>query len=110
MQAGTYLDFPENAVESTTTLSLFLWSPDKRAPPLLESEALVSSVVEVAPVGPGGGTVFNEPVKLVLSHGAPDNKGYEVVIKQLNGELGFWEDLDTVDIRSSSGNFSPPLC
>ena len=106
VQAGTCLEFPENSLESTTQLKLFLWSHEKRAPPLLEGEALVSPVVEVAPVGTGGGTEFKELVKLVLSHGAPDHKGYEVVVKQLEGESGFWEDLDTTDIRSSSGNFS----
>ena len=91
-------------MESATQFNLFQWSHDKCAPPLRESEAHVSSVVQLAPVEVASTCSFNEPVRLVFSHGAPDCIGYEVVIKQLEKASGDWVDLDTRDFRTSKGN------
>lgn len=101
---GIHFKFPEKSVDSTTRFTLFQWSRENCPVPLCENEAVVSSIVELVPVGkPKDRFAFKKPVKLVLSHGAPDERGYEVVIKQFVRQTQTREDLETRDFWSPKG-------
>ena len=80
------------------------WKCSARSPPLQEHESVVSNVIEIS-TKTGDELKFDAKAKLVLSHGAPDLQGYELVIKKLiDWESNEWEEVDgTEDLRCWQG-------
>ena len=78
-----------------TSIVAHRWKFSARSPPpLQEHESVVSNVIEISTTS-GDELKFDAKVKLVLSHSAPDLRGYELVIKKLiDWESNEWEEVD----------------
>ena len=101
---AVHLTFPPDAVSEPTLIVVHRWKCSACSPPLQEHEAVASCVIDIS-TNTNQALEFNSEVKLVLSHSAPDLKGYELVIKRLNDkESNEWEEVDgSEDIRRLSG-------
>ncbi|XP_068705818.1 uncharacterized protein [Montipora foliosa] len=92
---AVHITFPPDAMSEPTPIMVHRWKCNALSPPLAEHEAVVSNVIEISTNTDGGAFEFNNEVKLVLSHSAPDLKGYELVIKSLiDAETNEWEEVD----------------
>ncbi|XP_068705854.1 uncharacterized protein [Montipora foliosa] len=92
---AVHLTFPPDAVSEPTPIMVHRWKCNALSPPLAEHEAVVSNVIGIYANTDAVAFEFNNEVKLVLSHSAPDLKGYELVIKRLvDAETNEWEDVD----------------
>ncbi|XP_068705804.1 ankyrin-3-like isoform X2 [Montipora foliosa] len=92
---AVHITFPPDAMSAPTPIMVHRWKCNALSPPLAEHEAVVSNVIEISTNTDGGAFEFNNEVKLVLSHSAPDLKGYELVIKSLiDAETNEWEEVD----------------
>ena len=105
-----HLTFPPNTVAEPTRIMVYRWKYGARLPPLMEHEAVVGNVIEISTATDVGGLKFNSEVKLVLSHGAANLEGYELVMKRLTDtEKNVWEEIPRCeDIRKVSGNYFYP--
>ena len=101
---AVHLIFHPNAVSEPTTVVVYRWKSSVCSPPLQEHEAIVSNVIELSSQD-GQRLQFNAMVTLLLSHSAPDLRGYEVVIKrQINRKTNEWEDVSgTKNLRCRQG-------
>ena len=93
-RGSTHVFFPPNAVSQPTSIVAHRWKCSARSPPLQEHESVVSNVIEIS-TKTGDELKFDAKAKLVLSHGAPDLQGYELVIKKLiDWKSNEWEEVD----------------
>ena len=101
---AVHIIFHPNAVSEPTTVVVYRWKSSVCSPPLQEHEAIVSNVIELSSQD-GQRLQFNAMVTLLLSHSAPDLRGYEVVIKrQINRKTNEWEDVSgTKNLRCRQG-------
>ena len=98
--AAVCMLFPVGAVSEPQRVSCSAVNPNRCKPPLTETEALVSCVVQVSPAG----LDFSQDVTLALSFSATKFFDYEVGIKELkDAENNVWDDLTTVDARYETG-------
>ena len=100
-RAAVHITFPPGAVTELVHVTCSLCNPERCKPPVAETEALVSNVIEVVPLD----LTFAEHVTLALSYSATKLKGYEVVVKKLNRADNTWEELHTIDTREETGDF-----
>ena len=101
---AVHIIFHPNAVSEPTTVVVYRWKSSVCSPPPQEHEAIVSNVIELSSQD-GQRLQFNAMVTLLLSHSAPDLRGYEVVIKrQINRKTNEWEDVSgTKNLRCRQG-------
>ena len=89
--------FPPGAVTEPTEVTCSLWNSKLRAPILVESEALVSNVIELSPV--------DLKLAIALPYSSTELQGYEVIVKQLTNQINnTWKEIETIDIKDESGN------
>ena len=110
---GIHLTFPPDTVAEPTRIMVYRWNYEARLrlPHLMESEVIVSNVIEISAATEVGALEFNGEVKLVLPHFAADLEGYERVMKRLvDTETNVWEEIPSCeDIRKVSGNYFYPI-
>ena len=101
---AVHLTFPPGAVTQPTSIVVHKWKSSVCSPHLQEHDAVVSNVMEIS-TSTNEALKFNNGVKLVLSHSAPDLQGYELVMKRLISKAtNEWKEVDgTVSARQLSG-------